>query len=318
MPDITANGVNLYYEESGAADAPIILLVMGLGAQMIAWPDDFIQGLVGKGYRIIHYDNRDVGMSQRMEGAATPHLVWTMFKARLGLPVSVPYTLTDMAADGIALLDALGIQKAHVVGASMGGMIVQLMAANHAERLWSMTSIMSSSGASGLPGARPDIQRRFMVKRSPDASRDEAVAFGADLVNAFSFPDPARPDGAHAEMAGKAFDRGYYPIGTRRQLLAIIADGSRVERLKKIKVPTLVVHGGADPLVPKEGSEDIARHIPGARLEIIDEMAHDLPPSQVGRMVDLIAGHAIAATQNDRSPEHQSPATASVEGRVSA
>lgn len=292
MPNIRANNIELYYEENGPADGPVILLVMGLGAQMIAWPDEFIHGLVSKGYRVIHYDNRDVGMSQRMEGAKTPHLVWTMFKARIGLPVRVPYTLGDMAADGIGLLDALGIDKAHVVGASMGGMIVQLMAANHPERTLSMTSIMSSSGKAGLPGARPDIQRQFMVKRPPDASREEAVAFGAELVSAFSFPDPARPENAHAEMAAKAFDRGYYPVGTRRQLLAIIADGSRIDRLKTIKVPTLVVHGGADPLVPKEGSEDIARHIPGARLEIIDEMAHDLPPSQVGRILDLIAGHA--------------------------
>lgn len=295
MPNIRANNIDIYYEENGPADGPVILLVMGLGAQMIAWPDAFIHGLVSKGFRIIHYDNRDVGMSQRMEGAQAPNLVWTMFKARIGLPVSVPYTLGDMAADGIGLLDALGIDKAHVVGASMGGMIVQLMAATHPERTLSMTSIMSSSGKPGLPGARADIQRRFMVKRAPDASREEAVAFGAELVSSFSFPDPARPENAHAEMTAKAFDRGYYPVGTRRQLLAIIADGSRVERLKKIAVPTLVVHGGADPLVPKEGSEDIARHIPGARLEIIDEMAHDLPPSQVSRMVDLIAGHAKQA-----------------------
>lgn len=295
MPNIRANNIELYYEENGPADGPVILLVMGLGAQMIAWPDEFIHGLVSKGYRVIHYDNRDVGLSQWMEGAKTPHLVWTMFKARIGLPVRVPYTLGDMAADGIGLLDALGIDKAHVVGASMGGMIVQLMAAHYPERTLSMTSIMSSSGKAGLPGARPDIQRQFMVKRPPDASREEAVAFGAELVSAFSFPDPARPENAHAEMAAKAFDRGYYPVGTRRQLLAIIADGSRVDRLKTIKVPTLVVHGGADPLVPKEGSEDIARHIQGARLEIIDEMAHDLPPSQVGRMVDLIAEHAKQA-----------------------
>lgn len=295
MPTIRANDIDIYYEDTGPAHAPVILLVMGLGAQMIAWPDEFIQGLVAKGYRVIHYDNRDVGMSQRMDGTEMPNLIWTMFKARLGLPVSVPYTLTDMAKDGIGLLDALGIQKAHVVGASMGGMIVQLLASNHHERVLSMTSIMSSSGKPGLPGARADIQRRFMVKRPANASRDEAVAFGADLVRSFSFPDPARPDNAHAEMAAQAFDRGYYPVGTRRQLLAIIADGSRVERLMRIKVPTLVVHGGADPLVPKEGSEDIARHIPGARLEIIEDMAHDLPPSQVDRMVDLIADHATAS-----------------------
>ena len=292
MPTIEANNITLYYEDNGPSEAPVILLVMGLGAQMIAWPDEMIQALVAKGFRVIHYDNRDVGMSQRMEGAAAPNLIWSMFKARLGLPVQVAYTLSDMAADGIGLLDALGIEKAHVVGASMGGMIVQLIAANHRDRVLSMTSIMSSSGAPGLPGARADIQRRFMVKRPVDASRDEAVAFGADLVGSFSYPDPARPEGEHAEMAGKAFDRGYYPLGSKRQLLAIIADGSRVDRLKTITTRTLVIHGGADPLVPKDGSEDIARHIPNARLEIIDEMAHDLPPSQIGRMVALIAEHA--------------------------
>jgi pimeloyl-ACP methyl ester carboxylesterase len=292
MPHITANNIDLYYEDNGPSDAPVILLVMGLGAQMIAWPDTMIQALVAKGFRVIHYDNRDVGMSQRMEGAVAPNLVWSMFKARLGFPVRVAYTLSDMAADGIGLLDALGIEKAHVVGASMGGMIVQLMAANHRDRVLSMTSIMSSSGAPGLPGARTDIQRRFMVKRPAEANRDEAVAFGVDLVRSFSYPDPARPESEYAEMAGKAFDRGYYPMGSKRQLLAIIADGSRVERLKTIATRTLVIHGGADPLVPKDGSEDIARHIPGALLEIIDAMAHDLPPSQIGRIVDLIADHA--------------------------
>jgi pimeloyl-ACP methyl ester carboxylesterase len=291
MPYITANNIQLYYEDNGPADARVILLVMGLGAQMIAWPDEMVRALVAKGYRVIRYDNRDVGMSQRMEGAAAPNFIWTMFKARLGLPLGLSYTLSDMAADGIGLLDALGIEKAHVVGASMGGMIVQLMAANHRERLLSMTSIMSSSGARGLPGARADIQRRFMVKRPSDANRDEAIAFGADLVRAFSYPDPARPDEAHAELAAKQFDRGYYPVGTKRQLLAIIADGSRVERLKTITTPTLIIHGGADPLVPKEGSEDIARHVPGARLEIIEKMAHDFPPSQLERIIDLIADH---------------------------
>ncbi len=292
MANISANGIELHYEDHGPTNAPVILLVMGLGAQMIAWPDEFVHGLVGKGFRVIRYDNRDVGMSQRMEQAATPNLVWTLLKARFGLPLGVGYTLSDMAKDGIGLLDSLGIEQAHVVGASMGGMIVQLMAANHRERLLSMTSIMSSSGAPGLPGPRADIRRQMMAARPSGANREEAVAFGAELVKSFSYPDPARPENAHAEMAGQAFDRGYYPIGTRRQLLAIIADGSRVERLKAITTPTLVIHGGADPLVPKDGSIDIARHVPDARLEIIDEMAHDLPPSQVDRMVGLIAGHA--------------------------
>lgn len=298
MPNIRANGIDIYYEENGPADAPVILLVMGLGTQMIAWPDELIQGLVRKGFRVIHYDNRDVGLSQRMDGAPVGSLVWAMLAARFGLPVRTAYTLTDMANDGASLLDALGIAKAHIVGASMGGMIVQLMAANQPEKVLSMTSIMSSSGAPGLPGPTPALRKRLMAKRPANPSRDEAVAFGAEGLQAIAYPDPARPVTAHAEMAARAFDRGYHPIGMKRQMLAILADGSRVARLKKITAPTLIVHGGADPLVPKEGSEDLARHIPGARLEIIDEMAHDLPPSQVGRMVDLIAGHAASSVSD--------------------
>ena len=295
MPKINANGIDIYYEESGPADAPVILLVMGLGTQMIAWPDALIHGLVDKGYRVIHYDNRDVGLSQRMDGAPAGSLVWAMLASRFGLPVKTAYTLSDMAKDGVALLDALGIDKAHIVGASMGGMIVQLMAANHPEKVLSMTSIMSSSGKPGLPGPRADIRKRMLTPRPANPTKDEAVNLGAEALEAISFADPTRTPTAFVDMAARAFDRGYYPIGMKRQLLAIVADGSRVERLKKITAPTLVVHGGADPLVPKEGSEDIIRHIPGARLEIIDKMAHDLPPSQIGRMVELIANHATAS-----------------------
>lgn len=296
MPTIRANNIDIFYEENGPADAPVILLVMGLGTQMIAWPEDMIQGLVDNGFRVIHYDNRDVGLSQRMDGAAASNLVWAMVKARFGLAMRPAYTLSDMAQDGIGLLDALGIQKAHVVGASMGGMIAQLMAVQHPERLFSMTSIMSSSGRPGLPGPRADIRKRLMAPRPANPTREEAIRLGAEAIESISFADMKRPHDAFVDMAARAFDRGYYPVGMKRQLLAIIADGSRVERLKTIQVPTLVVHGGADPLVPKEGSEDIARLVPGARLEIIDEMAHDLPPSQVGHMLSLIVAHASANT----------------------
>jgi pimeloyl-ACP methyl ester carboxylesterase len=295
MPTIRANNIDIYYEDNGPADAPVILLVMGLGTQMIAWPDALIQGLVTKGFRVIHYDNRDVGLSQRMDGAPAGSLVWAVLAAKFGLPVRTAYTVNDMAEDGIALLGALGIAKAHIVGASMGGMIAQLMAANHPEKVLSMTSIMSSSGKPGLPGPSAELRKRMMVKRPANPTREQAAAFGAESLKAIAYPDRTRPENAFAEMAGRAFDRGYYPVGMKRQLLAIIADGSRVERLKKITAPTLVVHGGADPLVPPACGEDSARHIPGARLEIIEQMAHDLPPSQVGLMVDLIADHATAS-----------------------
>lgn len=293
MPHFTANTISLYYQDNGPTDAPVILLVMGLGTQMIAWPDELIGSLVAKGFRVIHYDNRDVGLSQRMEGAPAGNILWAMFANAVGLPVRSAYSIADMARDGIGLLDALGIDKAHVVGASMGGMIVQHMAADHAHRVHSMTSIMSSSGARGLPGPNAEVRKKMLAKRPANPTREEAIAMGADTLRAIAYPhDPARPDTAYADLAARAFDRGYYPLGMKRQLMAIIADGSRVERLKRINVPTLVVHGGADPLVPREGSEDIARHVRGARLEIIDAMAHDLPPSQIGRLSDLISDHA--------------------------
>jgi pimeloyl-ACP methyl ester carboxylesterase len=295
MPKIKANGVELYYEESGPADAPVILLVMGLGTQMIAWPEPFIKGLAAKGFRVIHYDNRDIGQSQHLHGAPAPNLIWAMLASRLGLPLNLAYRLSDMAADGAALLDALRIEKAHVVGASMGGMIAQLMASNHPERVATMTSIMSSSGRPGLPGPSPELRRRMLAKRPSNPTREEAIALSVAGLKMMSFPDSTRTPDAFEQVAGRAYDRGYHPLGAKRQLLAVLADGSRVSRLKTIKAPALVIHGRADPLVPMAGSEDIARHIPGARLEIIDEMAHDLPPSQVGRMVDLIADHAHAA-----------------------
>jgi pimeloyl-ACP methyl ester carboxylesterase len=196
----------------------------------------------------------------------------------------------------LACLTRWGIDKAHVVGASMGGMIVQHMAASHPQKVASLTSIMSTSGKRGLPGPRTDIRKAMMRPRPANPTREEAVTAGATVVKAFSYPDPARADGAIEELVGRAFDRGYYPVGTVRQLLAIVADGSRVDMLKTIKAPSLVIHGGADPLVPKEGGIDTAKHIAGARLEIIDEMAHDLPPSQLATLVQLIADHAASAS----------------------
>lgn len=294
MPIVSANGVDLYYEDNGPKDAPVVLLVMGLGTQMIAWPDELIQGLVQRGFRVVHYDNRDVGLSTHLHDARTPSLLWTMLASRFSLPLNLPYRLRDMAADGVRLLDALDINKAHIVGASMGGMIVQHIAATYADRVHSMTSIMSSSGARGLPGPDPEIRKRLMARRPSNPTREEAIAMGAEAIKQISFADPARATNAFEDMAALAFDRAYDPAGFRRQLLAIIADGSRVDMLKRIKVPTLVVHGKADPLVPWQCSEDIAKHIPGARLELIDDMAHDLPPSQVARMVELIADHASA------------------------
>ena len=294
MPTVRANGIDLYYDTTGDPAGPTILLVMGLATQSIAWPDAFVERLAAAGFRVVRFDNRDVGLSTRMDGAPAVHPVWALLATRLRLPFPLAYTLTDMAADAVGLLDALGIARAHVVGASMGGMIAQLAAARWPDRVASLTSIMSTSGAPGLPGPNATIRRRMLARRPANPTRAEAVAAGEAMLRLISYPDPARPDGAFAEMAGRAFDRAYYPAGARRQLDAIIADGSRVARLATIRAPTLLIHGAEDQLVPRAGSEDLARRIPHARLEIVPGMAHDLPPSRLAYLADLITDHARA------------------------
>ncbi|HEX8486624.1 alpha/beta hydrolase [Sphingomonas sp.] len=294
MPKVKANGIELFYDERGDAGAPVILLIMGLGTQMIAWPDAFCDGLAAAGYRVIRYDNRDIGLSTTLDGATAINPLVAMIMARFGMAFPLAYSLNDMAADAVALLDALSIARAHIVGASMGGMIAQLVAAGWPDRVLTLTSIMSSSGRRGLPGPTPRLRKRLLAKRPANPSRAEAIAAGVDILSLISYPDPGRNPDAFATMAAAAFDRGYNPMGVRRQLLAIVADGSRVDRLKTIRAPTLMIHGGADPLVPAAHGQDAAKIVPGAKLVILPEMAHDLPPSQIPRMVALIAEHCAA------------------------
>lgn len=298
MPHVTANGIELYYEDFGSPADPVILLVMGLGTQSIAWPEALIDRLVAGGYRVIRYDNRDIGQSTHLHGAKAVSTVRALIASRLGWSFPVAYTLTDMADDAVALMDALGIAQVHVVGASMGGMIAQLMAANHPNRVLSLTSVMSSSGARGLPGPAPAVQKLLLRRPAPELTREQAMAIGDEVQRAISYPDPTRDPDAFRDLAGKSFDRGFNPIGARRQLLAIVQDGNRSDRLAKITAPTLIIHGVADPLVPYAHAEDLVTRIPGARLERIEAMAHDLPPSQLPHVADLIVGHAKAAVPN--------------------
>jgi len=292
VPIVPANGVELYYEETGNPTDPAILLVMGLGTQLIAWPDPFVEGLAAQGFRVIAFDNRDIGLSTHLHGATAVNPLWAMLATRFGLRFPLAYGLKDMAADAVGLLDALRIGQAHVVGASMGGMIAQHIAAGWPDRVLSLTSVMSSSGAPGLPGPTPALRKLLTASRPARPSREDAVAAGVEVLRAISYPDKARSPDTYEVMAGRAFDRSYDPIGARRQLLAILADRDRATRIAAITARTLVIHGAADPLVPLANGEDTARRIPGARLKVIDAMAHDLPPSQVDTMVDLIAGHA--------------------------
>ncbi|XUU61623.1 alpha/beta fold hydrolase [Erythrobacter sp. HA6-11] len=291
MPHIQANGLELFYDEHGAKDAPPMLLVMGLGAQMTLWPIEFVEALAMRGFRVIRFDNRDIGLSHKFDGAKAPGPLRQILFSRLGFPPKVPYSLSDMAADAAGVLDALEISQAHVVGASMGGMIAQLMAIEHEHRLLSLTSIFSTTGNPKLPQAdKPAIK----ALTAPLKSMDEEYLVERGKMVALAIGSPGyRPDPERLETrVRESVKRSVYPAGLPRQLAAIIDDGDRTERLKAVSTPTLVLHGEADPLVKVEGGKATAAAIPEATLKTYPGWGHDLPAELVDTMADAIAEHA--------------------------
>lgn len=287
----TANGIDIAYEDKGPKEAPAILLVMGLGGQLTLWPDEFVDALVAHGFRVIRYDNRDVGLSTRFDAAGVPNLKWMFVKAALKLPVRSAYTLADMAADGMALLDHLGIARAHIVGASMGGMIAQHIAARYPERVLSLTSVMSTTGNPRLPRAQKEAMR-ILANRPMSGDPEAMIAYSVNAARVIGSPAyPAAEDRLQRRVRND-YERGWYPQGVARQMAAIVADGDRRPMLKTVKAPTLVIHGEADPLVPIAGGRDTAASIAGARLLTIPGMGHDLPLALVDTLADAIAEHA--------------------------
>ena len=288
-----ANGIELCYEIFGAADAEPLILIMGLGAQMIHWDDDFCTQLAGRGFRVIRFDNRDIGKSTKFTGSKrlTP---LELLKLRfLKIPVAAPYRLRDMAEDVIGLMDALGIRSAHLVGASMGGMIAQEIAISFPQRVRSLTSIMSTTGNPKVPG--PTREAGAMLMAPPVTTREEFIERFAQtwkLLRVGSFPLDEAKD---RERAERTFERGLNPAGVGRQLRAVLASGSRKERLASVKTPTLVIHGTVDPLVRLEGGKDTAASIPGAKLLMIEGMGHALPIPMWPQIVGAIAEHAHGA-----------------------
>lgn len=295
MPQIEANGLTLEYEDHGDPERPAVLLVMGLGAQLTLWPIELVEALVERGFRVIRFDNRDIGLSHKIEGAKAPGMVRHILLRRLGLKPRVPYTLADMAADAVGLLDALGIAKAHVVGASMGGMIAQHIAFTFPERMLSLTSIMSTTGNPKLPPAQK-AALDVLTKRPQSLAETVLIDHGVKIGRTIGSPAYPADEARLRANVTRDFRRSFYPAGMPRQLAAIIADGCRRERLAKVTAPTLVIHGEADPLIPLAAGQDTAAHIPGAQLKVIPGMGHDLPVALVDEIADAIAGHAHAAT----------------------
>jgi len=288
--------VELCYEPFGEPDRPTVLLVMGLGTQMIGWHADFCANLAERGFYVIRYDNRDVGHSTHLSDRPVPK-PREIITRRIRRPA---YLLKDMADDGIGLLGELGIDSAHVVGASMGGMIAQTMAADHPDKVRSLVSIMSSTGSrwSGQPAPRV---LPLLLQRPADSREDYVDRIGK-AFKLIGSPGFERDDDELRELAGLSWDRGVDPAGFARQLGAIIASGHRLEDLKKIRVPTLVIHGKADKLIRPSGGRATARAIPNARLELIDGMGHDLPRGVWPRILDGIEQNAARAAEPAAQP----------------
>ena len=296
MPQIRANGVMLEYEVTGDAAAEPVLLIMGLGAQLTRWSPEFTTKLAARGYRVIRFDNRDIGLSEKLDAAGPPDIP-ALFAARNeGKWPKVAYDLNDMAADAAGLLDALGIARAHIVGASMGGMIAQLVAADHPEKTLSLTSIMSTTGNPALPAATPAAMERLNMP-APDPTKDLEAYVAHSIVGARVMGSPGYPvsDEILRDEAISTVKRSYYPMGFMRQYAAILGSPDRRTKLATITAPTVVIHGDADPLVPIDGGRDTAASIPGAELLVIPGMGHDVPAALYDRIIDGIVQAAARA-----------------------
>lgn len=292
---VSANGIGIEVEDHGPASAPALLLVMGLGMQLTAWPDELVHALLQRGFRVVRFDNRDIGLSQSFDELGVPHLGWSGLKYALRLPIAAPYSLADMAADTLGVMDALHIAQAHVCGASMGGMIAQHLAARHPARVRSLTLMMTTSGARHLPQARPPLQRALLTRFTRPFAREMAVPQLEDLLRLIGSP-AYQPDPTELHRRIEAMvHRSWRPRGTARQLVAMAADGDRSALLHRVRAPVHVIHGQADPLVPVAAAHDLARKLPGATLDLVDGMGHDLPLPLVERFARGIGANAERA-----------------------
>lgn len=291
---IVANGLGIEVDDQGPPTGDPLLLVMGLGMQLTAWPEPFVQMLVSRGFRVIRLDNRDAGLSAGFDHAGVPNVPMAAMRYTLRLPVTAPYGIADMAADAVGVLDALGIQRAHICGASLGGMVAQHVAARHAQRVKSLALIMTTSGARHLP--QPSLRVRAALLSRPSGRDAEAVVKHMEgLMSVIGSPAfPPEPAVQRERLHGMV-KRAWRPKGTVRQLVAVAADGDRSALLAQIQAPTRVIHGEADPLVPVAAGRDLLSRIAGAQGDFIPGMGHDLPAQLWPRLADGIADNARRA-----------------------
>jgi len=293
MPRVKANNIEIEYETFGDPSSRPLLIIMGLGAQMIRWEVEFIEKFVEHGFYVIRFDNRDVGLSTKFDEAGEPDIMKIYMQVAKGEQIESVYTLNDMADDAVGLLDALNIDKAHICGASMGGMIAQTVAYRHPSRVLSLTSIMSSTSNPDLPRPKPEAMK--VLIQPPPTEREAIIEHGVNtmrLIHGTGFPfDEERAQ----KMVIAALDRSNYRPGYSRQLAAILATGNRKQNLASITAPTLVIHGSEDPLMPPDGGKDTAEAIPGAELLIIEGMGHSIPIEVWPQVMDAITENANKA-----------------------
>jgi pimeloyl-ACP methyl ester carboxylesterase len=281
---VSANGLQLEVEDSGPAHAPVVLLIMGLGMQLTAWPDLWVAAFRQAGFRVVRFDNRDAGLSTQFDALGVPNTLWVGLKHKLGWRQRPPYTLRDMAQDALGVLNALSVRQAHVVGVSMGGMIAQRLALAAPERVLSLTSIMSSSGAPGLPDPDPEVLRQLYTPPA-NPGVEGLVEQSLKFLRMVASPAWPQSDAVLREQVMRAMRRGHRPAGVLRQTVAVMADTERAHELASLRVPTLVMHGDADRMMPLACGQDTARRIPGAQWRVIAGMGHDLPPGACQSML---------------------------------
>jgi pimeloyl-ACP methyl ester carboxylesterase len=288
---ISANGISIEVEDEGPPNGEPLMLIMGLGMQLTSWPAEMVRALVSRGFRVIRFDNRDAGLSQGFDHLGVPNLPLMTVQHMLHWQVKAPYLLADMARDALGVLDALGLASAHICGASLGGMVAQHLAASHPQRVRSLNLMMTTSGSRRLPQATL-AARRVMLQRARSSDLEAVLDHYANLFHVIGSP-AYRPDPVEfRERMRQGLQRAFRPTGTLRQLVAVAADGDRTPMLGRIKAPTHVIHGEADPLIPVDNGRDLARRIAGATSDYITGMGHDLPLPLVPRFVDGIAANA--------------------------
>ena len=302
MPRVHTNGIDIEYESIGRDGDPVILLIMGFSGPLTFWPDSFCQGLATKGFRVIRFDNRDIGRSTHLAQFGAPDLSAMMAKRLAGGYPVAPYSLDDMAADAAGLIAALGIDRAHVVGASMGGMIAQLVAISHPARVKSLVSIMSTTGRPDLPQGKAEAFAAIMAPPA-SAGREDRIARGIEVWRVIGSPGFRASDAELRAIVERSVDYAPYdPAGIARQMAAIVSAPPRNERLKSVKIPALVIHGADDPLVPVSGGEDTAKSTPGAELLVVPGMGHDFPEALMPVYLKAIGDFVAKVEARERSP----------------